>query len=298
VEEPRKRPPRPKRPRELLRTWLELGAAAVLAIVVLTLLASCSTRAASGPHRRRTRLSSRRRRTSPPSIPRSPDARSVGARVRDVRQARQLPGGERVSREPARAGGGDGPAEDLARPPHYRFEIRPGWRLSNGDPVTARSFTRAFQRARSEELVSPAAPYLREVSSWQVHGRTLTIHLRAPAPDFTQRLALPYFCAVPRGRRTGRATRCRRGPVRDRALPHAGRSSCAATRTTTGRAGDAATDRLPLRRVLVQIRLQLEQGEADYGVVTPSAFAALAQRFKGDGGTCSSCNSRSSRTSH
>ena len=31
-----------------------------------------------------------------------------------------------------------------------------------------------------------------------------------------------------------------------------------------------------------QIRLQLEHGEADYGVVTPSAFAALARRFKGD----------------
>ena len=28
-------------------------------------------------------------------------------------------------------------------------------------------------------------------------GRTLTIRLREPAPDFTQRLALPYFCAVP-----------------------------------------------------------------------------------------------------
>ena len=30
-----------------------------------------------------------------------------------------------------------------------------------------------------------------------VHGDELTIHLRSPAPDFVQRLALPYFCAVP-----------------------------------------------------------------------------------------------------
>src|SRR5207248_3047194 len=32
---------------------------------------------------------------------------------------------------------------------------------------------------------------------WRVRGRTLTIHLRRVAPDFVQRLALPYFCAVP-----------------------------------------------------------------------------------------------------
>ena len=31
-----------------------------------------------------------------------------------------------------------------------------------------------------------------------------------------------------------------------------------------------------------QIRLQLERGEADYGVVTPTSFAELAAKFKGD----------------
>ena len=31
-----------------------------------------------------------------------------------------------------------------------------------------------------------------------------------------------------------------------------------------------------------QIRLQLERGEVDYGVVSPSAFASLAEKFKGD----------------
>jgi peptide/nickel transport system substrate-binding protein len=38
VEQQRARPPRPKRPRQVLRTWIELAAVAVLAIVVLTLL--------------------------------------------------------------------------------------------------------------------------------------------------------------------------------------------------------------------------------------------------------------------
>jgi peptide/nickel transport system substrate-binding protein len=38
VEEPRKRPPRPKRPREVVRASLEVAAVSVLVIVVLTLV--------------------------------------------------------------------------------------------------------------------------------------------------------------------------------------------------------------------------------------------------------------------
>src|SRR5262249_52046991 len=79
----------------------------------------------------------------------------------------------------------------------YTFHVRPGWRFSDGSPVTAASFPRTFERARSPELVSPADTYLREVRSWQASGNTLTIRLSRVAPDFVQRLALPYFCAVP-----------------------------------------------------------------------------------------------------
>ena len=166
----------------------------------------------------------------------------------------------------------------------YTFELRAGWRFSNGEPVTARSFTRAFERARSAALVSPAEPYLREVSSWTASGRTLTIRLRAPAPDFAQRLALPYFCAVPAW-----------APDRQTdTLPSAG--PFAIERYRPGRS--LVLQRNPyyhgprrpkVQRIVYrfgafasQIRLQLEHGEADYGVVTPTAFAALAQRFKGD----------------
>src|SRR5436305_812082 len=65
------------------------------------------------------------------------------------------------------------------------------------DGVRAASFARALERARSPGLVSPADTYLREVRSWRASGLTLTIHLSQVAPDFAQRLALPYFCAVP-----------------------------------------------------------------------------------------------------
>jgi peptide/nickel transport system substrate-binding protein len=166
----------------------------------------------------------------------------------------------------------------------YTFEVRPGWRFSDGEAVTPRSFTRAFERARSAELVSPADSYLREVSSWTVRGRRLTIRLRIPAPDFTQRLALPYFCAVPAW-----------APNRQSdTLPSAGPFAIESYRPGTSlilhRNPYYHGPRHPtVQRIIFnfgalasQIRLQLEDGEADYGAVTPSAFVALAQHFKGD----------------
>ena len=87
----------------------------------------------------------------------------------------------------------------------YTLTVRPGWRFSDGKPVTAASFARAFERATSPVLASPAFAYLRDVAGWRASGRTLTIHLRRVAPDFTQRLALPYFCAVPASMTTSSA---------------------------------------------------------------------------------------------
>src|SRR5581483_8808470 len=79
----------------------------------------------------------------------------------------------------------------------YTVTVRKGWRFSNGAAVTAASFARAFQRAAAPALASPASAYLRGVRSWRVAGRSLVVRLNTPAPDFPQRLALPYFCAVP-----------------------------------------------------------------------------------------------------
>jgi peptide/nickel transport system substrate-binding protein len=166
----------------------------------------------------------------------------------------------------------------------YAFVIRRGWRFSNGEAVTPRSFTRAFERARSAELVSPARSYLREVSGWKVRGDTLTIRLRAPAPDFVQRLAMPYFCAVPDWAPSEQSdTLPSAGPFAiDRYRP--GRSLVLRRNPYYRGPRRPTLERIVYRfgSFASQIRLQLEDGEADYGVVTPSAFAALAQRFKGD----------------
>ncbi|MDX6386841.1 MAG: peptide/nickel transport system substrate-binding protein, partial [Gaiellaceae bacterium] len=166
----------------------------------------------------------------------------------------------------------------------YTFTIRRGWRFSDGTAVTAASFARALERARSPQLVSPASAYLREVESWQAKGRTLTIRLRTAAPDFVQRLALPYFCAVPASTPNEQTDD----------LPSAGPYAIA--QYTRGRT--LLLDRNPYyegsrqahaKSILYrfgafpsQIKLQLERGEADYGVVSPVAFESLAAKFRGD----------------
>ena len=285
MEERRERPPRPKRPREVLRTAVELGAVAVLAIVLLTFIGIVLYKGGKT--------------VAPPPdalvVTQTQDFASLDPALAQTQQAWELEYATcaKLLNYPAVGGylGTRIVPEVAARLPRisrdrltYTFEIRRGWRFSDGEPVTARAFTRAFERARSEELVSPADPYLREVAFWRVHGRTLTVHLRVPAPDFPQRLALPYFCAVPPW-----------APERQfDTLPSAG--PFAVDRYRPGRSLVLRRNpyyhgprRPKLQRIVYrfgafssQIRLQLERGEADYGVVTPSAFAALAQRFKGD----------------
>ncbi|HST16746.1 MAG TPA: ABC transporter substrate-binding protein [Gaiellaceae bacterium] len=166
----------------------------------------------------------------------------------------------------------------------YTLTVRPGWRFSDGSPVTAASFARAFERARSPVLASPAVTYLREVAGWHASGRTLTVHLRDIAPDFVQRLALPYFCAVPKNApneqtndlpsagpyavasyRPGRSLLLRRNPYYHGTRP--GRPPAILYRFGAYPA---------------QVLLELERGDVDYGVVDAASFQALQARFKAD----------------
>jgi DNA-binding SARP family transcriptional activator/ABC-type oligopeptide transport system substrate-binding subunit len=104
----------------------------------------------------------------------------------------------------------------------YRFTIRPGYRFSppSNEPVTAETFRYSIERALSPRLaVNPAgrvppgplfiddiegerafrAGRARHISGLRASGRTLSITLTRPSPDFLHRLALPFFCPVPTG---------------------------------------------------------------------------------------------------
>ena len=162
----------------------------------------------------------------------------------------------------------------------YTFRLERGWRFSNGELVMPEAFARALERARSPRLISPAEPYLREVASWSVDDDELTIRLSRPAPDFAKRLALPYFCAVPPSTPD---------TVTD-APPSAGpfyveghvqnRSIVLARNPYYGGPRKPHVDRIVYRfgAFAAQIGLQLDRGEADYGVVPPSVFESFAAR--------------------
>ena len=95
----------------------------------------------------------------------------------------------------------------------YTFTIRPGFRFSppSGQPVTAQTFKYTIERTLSPRTRSYWAPFLGDIvgadaymagkathiSGVSANGNKLTIRLRAPAPDFLSRIALPAFCPVP-----------------------------------------------------------------------------------------------------
>ena len=95
----------------------------------------------------------------------------------------------------------------------YTFTIRPGFRFSNGDPVTSADFAYAINRVLDPRLHSPGQAFLEDVVGARavidgraktargvvVDGASLRISLTAPAPDFLARIAMNFFCAVPAG---------------------------------------------------------------------------------------------------
>ena len=182
-----------------------------------------------------------------------------------------------------------------------RSTLRPGWRFSDGSRVTAASFARALERARSPEL---------RLAGRHVPARgALVAGVRADADDPACSASAPDFAAAARAavllrRPDAGAERAARQPsvgrpVRDRrATPAAVRCCCSGTRTTTARARRTSSDRLPLRRVPVADQTAARATER------PTTASSRRRRSRSSrdevqgrpARTCSSCSSRSSRT--
>jgi len=98
----------------------------------------------------------------------------------------------------------------------YTFVVRDGFRFAppSNAPLDARTFRFSIERALSPEL-GPRAPGIgllgdllgaqafhhgraAHVSGIRVRGNRIAFTLTRPSPDFLERLALPYFCPVPR----------------------------------------------------------------------------------------------------
>jgi len=94
----------------------------------------------------------------------------------------------------------------------YTFHLKKTYRFSDGQPVTARNFTRALYRAAHPRMSSPGYEFISDVVGARAFNRrqtrsltgvrvldahTLRIQLKKPRGDLLARLAMPFFAAVP-----------------------------------------------------------------------------------------------------
>jgi oligopeptide transport system substrate-binding protein len=102
----------------------------------------------------------------------------------------------------------------------YTFFIRKGFRFSDGEPVTAKSFKRAINRVANKDLDSPGAAFIitdplyrnygtnivgakdvhdgygTDVRGVRVRGNRLIIHLTEPDGAFLSKITMPFFQAT------------------------------------------------------------------------------------------------------
>jgi peptide/nickel transport system substrate-binding protein len=97
----------------------------------------------------------------------------------------------------------------------YVFTIRKGYKFSDGEAVTAKSFKDAFERVSDPKMQSQLTPFIdgtlgagivgvkevedgkaSSISGVTAKGNKLTIKLTQPAPDLLSRLTLPPFGAI------------------------------------------------------------------------------------------------------
>jgi len=93
----------------------------------------------------------------------------------------------------------------------FTFQLRTGFRFSDGSPVRASAFARAIDRTLAPSMKSPGAVFTRHIvgaadvragkrsraTGVVARGNTLIVRFARPAPEFPALTALPFFCAVP-----------------------------------------------------------------------------------------------------
>ena len=92
----------------------------------------------------------------------------------------------------------------------YTFTVKNGLQFSDGSPVTAAAFKRAFERAADPRQASPAIAFMHDVvgadarnegkaasvTGITAKGQTLSIRLTQANPTFLAEIAMPFFAAV------------------------------------------------------------------------------------------------------
>jgi len=93
----------------------------------------------------------------------------------------------------------------------YTIAVKPGFKFSNGTPVTAKNYVFAMNRALSPTMQSPAAPFMTTIAGAQavidgkaqtasgikVQGNKIVIKLTQPDGGILAKLGMPFFQALP-----------------------------------------------------------------------------------------------------
>jgi ABC-type transport system substrate-binding protein len=181
----------------------------------------------------------------------------------------------------------------------YTFTIRPGFRFSNGQAVTAANYAHAINRILNVSPPSDAVPYLTQdvlgaqavaekkasrPSGVTVKGNTLTIRLTKVAPDFVSRLSMPFFSAQPLSNPLNSemtsAPIVSAGPYYLQSREPNRTAVVVRNPNYKGpRKGMADTMRWTFGNSPAAQRLKVERGEADLGTFPPAEAAELAQKY-------------------
>jgi peptide/nickel transport system substrate-binding protein len=95
----------------------------------------------------------------------------------------------------------------------YTFQIKPGLKFPNGQPITAAVEKATFDRLFGKKLASPAVSFFNviagsqavadgkatSISGIKAQGNTLTMTLTSPVGSFLKRMTVPWTCPVPLG---------------------------------------------------------------------------------------------------
>ena len=177
----------------------------------------------------------------------------------------------------------------------YTFTVRRGFRFDTGAPVRAANFAAAINRDLDPQMSSPGAAYLTDVvgaqsvlagtaksaSGVRAHEYTLSIRLKAPAPDLPARLATSYFCSIPTTTKDDPhgVTPPTAGPYY---VFHLDSTSIVLRRNPYyhgPRARNPAQIVYELSQPLDALPLEVERGNADYGIISPLATDAVAKQY-------------------
>jgi ABC-type oligopeptide transport system substrate-binding subunit len=184
----------------------------------------------------------------------------------------------------------------------YTFTIRPGFRFSNGQPVTAASFKRAIDRLDSPKMASSTSFLTSDiivgaqneldgktsgVSGVTAAGNKLTIKLIHPAPDLLSRLSTPPFSAI------DTTLAANRDPAGVNAYPSCGPYYIAArtpNRSITIKRNPYYKGPRPHNPDAIQVNIgnspdviyqDVSKGTTDYAEdgVTPTLYAGIAAKY-------------------